>query len=323
MSQTLIVAPEQSDAYPTIGAALSAAADGATVSVAPGTYYEALYVNDSNLTIVAAQGAGTVIVDASASTSHPAASCRNGRLELRDLVLRCGGAPAVSVGRSRLTVTGCELTSDGGPAVDVRDGSELTLRGCRIRAADGPAVAVGDGCRGSVTDCRVEASVDPAVAVAPGGHLSTRPLRDGSGTPAGTRRPPAVIAAVLLMVPAALTWLVAGIGFTVATYRAEGDPKWLLWIVALAILALCLLITFVTVIGIWLAWTGDSQILRGPAGITVALFLITLIMLLVRGRLHFERTMLTPLVVGALATVAIALLRSGPAKAWFRAHSGT
>lgn len=54
-----------------------------------------------------------------------------------------------------------------------------------------------------------------------------------------------------------------------------------------------------------------------PATFTFGLFAISLVSLLVQGKLTFQPTMVTPLVVGGLSGVALALLKSRPAKDWF------
>ncbi|MDG4762762.1 AAA family ATPase [Solwaraspora sp. WMMD406] len=133
MTRTLSVSPQQPGAYPSIGDALATAPDDAVVSVAPGTYYEALFVNDRRVTIVAAQGQGTVTVDASGG-AYPTVSCTGGRVELRDLVLRSADAPTVSVDRGRLTMTGCEVSAGFGAAINVGGRSEFTLDRCRVTA---------------------------------------------------------------------------------------------------------------------------------------------------------------------------------------------
>lgn len=134
MTRTLLVSPDQPGAYPSIGDALAAADADAVVSISPGTYHEALFVNDHAVTIVAAQGAGTVTVDAS-SGEYPTVSANSGRLELRDLVLKAGDAPVVAVDRAKLQMTGCELSAGFGPAISVADRSEFTLTRCRVNGA--------------------------------------------------------------------------------------------------------------------------------------------------------------------------------------------
>lgn len=131
------------------------------------------------------------------------------------------------------------------------------------------------------------------------------------------QRPPAVVAAVLLMVPAGLTWFAAAIGWLLVTWRLEGDFLFLFWILAVLIVALCLLVTGMTISGIRHAWRGWSGLLAIPAGFTVALFVLTLVTLIGRGRISYHPTMLTPLIVGGLAAVALVLLRTGPARKWF------
>ncbi|MDG4762757.1 hypothetical protein O7632_01290 [Solwaraspora sp. WMMD406] len=135
------------------------------------------------------------------------------------------------------------------------------------------------------------------------------------------RRPLAVVFAVLLMVPAAVVWLIAGVGFVVATARSEGSFKWLLWIVGLGILGICLLVVAMTLAGMWLAWAGDSNVLRVPAGFTVGLFVVVLVTLLAQGRLDYQPTMTTPLVIGTLAGISLVLLHTPAARRWLAAPS--
>ncbi|RIV34346.1 hypothetical protein [Micromonospora radicis] len=134
------------------------------------------------------------------------------------------------------------------------------------------------------------------------------------------RRPIAVTLAALLMVPAIVTWLIAGIAFFVAMLRAEGDGIGRILVVGIgaAVLALALLMVFLASMGILMAWTGDSaEGLTVPAGFTFGLFVVVIVVLLVQGKLSYQPTMVTPLVVGGLAGVSIALIKSPPARAWF------
>ncbi len=131
MTRTLLVSPDQPGAYPSIGEALAVASDDTVVSVSPGTYYEALFINDRGVTIVAAEGAGTVTIDASSGT-YPTVSCNSGRLELRDLVLKAGDAPVVVADRAALTMIGCELSANFGAAIQVAGRTEFTLARCQV-----------------------------------------------------------------------------------------------------------------------------------------------------------------------------------------------
>jgi len=133
---------------------------------------------------------------------------------------------------------------------------------------------------------------------------------------AGRRRPAVVVAAVLLTIPTAALWLVAGLAFLVVTYRAEGDAKFLLWIIAFAIFGLCLLLVFMTLAGMRIVWVGGPNMLRAPAGFTAGLLLVVLGCLLLFGKVEYHPTMLMPMVVGALAGLAVILLATPPARHW-------
>ncbi|MFG2062002.1 hypothetical protein ACGFIK_11345 [Micromonospora sp. NPDC048871] len=159
----------------------------------------------------------------------------------------------------------------------------------------------------------------------PGGHPMPAPGAPG-GQPApaagkpSARRPFVVTLAVLLMLPSIVTWLIAGIAFFRAMLGAEGDGLGRALVVGIGagVLAIALLVVMLGALGILMAWTGDSaQGLAVPAGFTFGLFVVVLVVLLVQGKLSFAPTMVTPLVVGGLAGVALALIKSPPARTWF------
>lgn len=138
----------------------------------------------------------------------------------------------------------------------------------------------------------------------------------GPGQAPAERRPLAVVAAVWLMVPTAIIWLVAGFAFMVVTYRAEGDAKFLLWIIAAAILGLCLMLVFMTLAGMRIAWVGGHGALRIPAGFTCGTLLVLLTGLVLFDKVEYHRTMLPPMAVGGLAGAALILLATPAARRW-------
>jgi parallel beta-helix repeat protein len=150
MPRTLLVSAEQHGAYRTIGDALAAAADDDVVTVGPGTYYEALFINGRRVSLTAAQGPGTVTIDVSSST-YPAVSVKNGTLDLRDLVLRSGDAATLTAQRATLTATGCRLTAGFGTAIDIGGGSTFTVSRCTVTA--GRYALVVDESDGTVDGC--------------------------------------------------------------------------------------------------------------------------------------------------------------------------
>lgn len=162
----------------------------------------------------------------------------------------------------------------------------------------------------------------PSGASAPGAVPPVPPAYHGSPVPATTaRRPVAVTLAVLLMLPVAGTWLVAGVAFFRAMLSVGGDARFLVVGIGAAVLAVCLLVVLTTALGMIVAWTGRGREgLTTPATFTFGLFVVVLVALLVQGRLGFEPTMVTPLVVGAMAGAARGLLASRPARAWFAAR---
>lgn len=155
---------------------------------------------------------------------------------------------------------------------------------------------------------RIPAPADPAGTPAPAG--ATRPAR----------RPFVVTLAVLLTLPSIVTWLIAGIAFFRAMLGTEGDGLGRLLVVGIGagVLAIALLMVLLSALGMLMAWKGDSaEGLSVPAGFTFGLFVVVIVVLLVQGKLSYEPTMVTPLVVGGLAGVALALVKSPPARAWF------
>ncbi|GIJ29634.1 hypothetical protein Vqi01_47960 [Micromonospora qiuiae] len=172
-------------------------------------------------------------------------------------------------------------------------------------------------------------SPSPILGPAPGHASSPVPgpapiVGPPQSEPAPPRRRPFVVTlAVLLMVPSVVTWLIAGIGFFRAMMKAEGDGlgRFLVVGIGAAVLALALLVVFLASIGVLMAWTGDNaQGLAVPAGFTFGLFVVVIVTLLMQGKLSYHPTMVTPLVVGGLAGVSLALIKSPPARTWFAAR---
>ncbi|MDN3357285.1 right-handed parallel beta-helix repeat-containing protein [Actinomadura sp. DC4] len=148
------VSPNAWGAHRTIGAAVRAAEDGATVSVHPGVYQESV-VLDRDVTVVAAKGPGTVRIVApqrSALLLHGcAATVQDITLEAASpketAVLVKGGSPVLErceIGRGRV-----ELTAD----------ARCVLRGCHVRDAEFAGVYLTGTSRAVIEDCTIR-SVD-------------------------------------------------------------------------------------------------------------------------------------------------------------------
>jgi Holliday junction resolvasome RuvABC ATP-dependent DNA helicase subunit len=162
------VAPNAWGAHRTIGAAVRAAEDGATVSVQPGVYQESV-VLDRDVTIVAAKGPGTVRVVApqrSAFLLHGcAATIRDITVEAASpketAVLVKGGSPVLErceIGRGRVEITAdagctlreCQITDAAYAGVYLTGTSRTVIEDCVVRAVDGDGVRLDDSAQ---VDC--------------------------------------------------------------------------------------------------------------------------------------------------------------------------
>jgi hypothetical protein len=65
------------------------------------------------------------------------------------------------------------------------------------------------------------------------------------------------------------------------------------------------------------AWQGTVNRLQVPANFTFFLFALVVVRLVVERKLEFEPTMITPIVLGVMAAIALALSKTAAAQAWF------
>ncbi len=151
VAPTLVVGSAHRHAFATIGEALSTAPPGATISVAPGTYREAIYINEVSATIVAVDF-GTVTIDATA-LPYPSVSCTGGAVTLRGIVLTAGDAAVVAVDGGRLTMAECELRAGAGAGVKATNRSQLDLRNVTVHG--GHSGLVIDDSTGVVAECEI------------------------------------------------------------------------------------------------------------------------------------------------------------------------
>jgi hypothetical protein len=161
-ASVLIVGTQLRNAYQTIGEALSAAAPGATISVAPGTYREAIYVNQVTATIVATGGPEPVTIDAT-GLPYPAVSCTRGTVELRGIAIISGDAAVVAVDGGRLRMEQCDLTAGFGAGVRATNGSHIDL--LRVRVHGGHSGLIIDDSTGLVSECEISDVVGDGIIV--------------------------------------------------------------------------------------------------------------------------------------------------------------
>jgi hypothetical protein len=169
MARTLLVAPEQRGALPTIRDALDAADEGAVISIAPGEYAEPLTIRRH--VVLSAREPGTVTLS-SPFPDEPAVSGFGGQVELIGLTLRATESPAVRVRGGRATVVDCVVETGYGAAVEITAGASVELRNTKISGAQyGVVVEDSDGV---IDRCEIRDITDDGVIVRLGARATMR-----------------------------------------------------------------------------------------------------------------------------------------------------
>ncbi|MFB9909027.1 right-handed parallel beta-helix repeat-containing protein [Allokutzneria oryzae] len=170
--QLLVVAADRPGSFPTIGAALRNARDGAMISVMPGRYEENL-VLDRMVTLTAEEGPGTVevlvrtgsavVVDAEAA-------------QLSGLVLSCadGSLAALDVRRGEVALDDCRVSASSWAAVLARGQGCVVLRGCSVTSSGGAGLVVTSPLPSTVEDTEIAEVASSGVVVAEQGSLVLR-----------------------------------------------------------------------------------------------------------------------------------------------------
>ncbi|GAA4806765.1 right-handed parallel beta-helix repeat-containing protein [Streptomyces ziwulingensis] len=176
--QILLVSQDGSTPYRTVGAALGAAADGALITISPGTYQEALVI-DRVVTLAAGAagvridgGAGSaVVVDAEAA-------------RLTGLTLEGGGeqTPVVEIRRGEAALEGCVISGNAWAGILAWHQGTLIARSCRVTGPGGAGIVVTSAGANVVEGTEVGQTLSSAVVVAERGRLTVRDCRlDGAG----------------------------------------------------------------------------------------------------------------------------------------------
>lgn len=128
----LVVDPSDSATFPTIQAAIDAAADGDTISIAAGTYTECLDLGGRSLTL---HGAATLTGASACAADSAIVATRGETLVLRGLTLHNPSGRAVEV-------DGGALTLDGVTVADI-DNTAAYLPGAAASVTDGTLIVTG------------------------------------------------------------------------------------------------------------------------------------------------------------------------------------
>jgi Holliday junction resolvasome RuvABC ATP-dependent DNA helicase subunit len=167
--QILVVASGQQGAYPTIGAALARAEDGATITVHAGRYEEKLVIG-KRVTISAE---GSVVVHA----AEGSVLVVNGAgVQLRGLALESADAKlaAVDVYHGEVALDDCRVSGASWATILSRLEGSLAMRGCKVVSSGGAGIVVTSARMSTVEDTVISDVASSAVVVAEAGSLTLR-----------------------------------------------------------------------------------------------------------------------------------------------------
>ncbi|MGW2525009.1 right-handed parallel beta-helix repeat-containing protein [Streptomyces sp. NPDC001617] len=170
--QVLLVSRDRPGAYQSIGEALRAASDGAVITVAAGTYEEALVITRM-VTIAAASGASEVLIRVG---SGSAVVIDAEAVQLSGLTISGGDddTPAVEIRRGQAALDTCRITGAGWTAILAWHQGTLVARDCRIDEARGAGIVVTSPAGNTVEKTVVKDTVSSAIVVSEGGRLAVR-----------------------------------------------------------------------------------------------------------------------------------------------------
>jgi Holliday junction resolvasome RuvABC ATP-dependent DNA helicase subunit len=170
--QVLLVSRDRPGAYPSINDALKAATDGALITVAGGTYEEALVITRM-VTIAAARGAGEVLVSTGAGS---AVVIDAEAVQLSGLTISGGDdeAAAVEIRRGEAALDACRIAGAGWTAILAWHQGRLVARECRIDDTPGAGIVVTSATANTVEKTVLKGTRSSAIVVAEGGRLTVR-----------------------------------------------------------------------------------------------------------------------------------------------------
>jgi Holliday junction resolvasome RuvABC ATP-dependent DNA helicase subunit len=170
--QVLLVSRDRPGAYQSIGEALRAASDGALITVAAGTYEEALVITRL-VTVAAASGAGEVLIRA---RSGSAVVIDAEAVQLSGLTMSGGDddTAAVEIRRGEAALDTCRITGAGWTAILAWHQGTLVARDCRIDEAQGAGIVVTSTGGNTVERTVVKETRSSSIVVAESGRLTIR-----------------------------------------------------------------------------------------------------------------------------------------------------
>ncbi|MFD9959691.1 right-handed parallel beta-helix repeat-containing protein [Amycolatopsis sp. NPDC058986] len=169
--ELLTVGADRQGGYPSIGAALAVARDGAMISVRPGRYEENLVVDrtvsiaadtDGTVEVYAAKGSA-LVVDADG-------------VQLRGLNISGddGECAVVDVLRGEVALDSCRISGSSWAALLARGTGSLATRGCEVTSGAGAGIVVTSSAPSTVEDTILSDVASSAAVVSETGSLTLR-----------------------------------------------------------------------------------------------------------------------------------------------------
>ena len=180
--QVLEVSANRAGAHRTIGSALGAASGGSIITVQPGRYAETLMIRVP-VTITAAEGRGTVVVEALGGSAvvmtAEAATVAGLVLSNRD-----PDEATVDVGAGRLALDECDVRAESWSGVLARNNASITMRSCTVENPAGAGVVAIEGAGGYLDGCTIERIGTSGVVIASDANPVVRDctIRDVEGS---------------------------------------------------------------------------------------------------------------------------------------------
>ncbi|MEV8625131.1 right-handed parallel beta-helix repeat-containing protein [Streptomyces sp. NPDC051079] len=152
--------------YASLAAALEAAGDGDTLTVAPGTYRENLVIQRA-VTLRGGDGGSVRIAPADGVplTVRASATLRDLHVEGQD-----AAAPALLVEDGTPELLDLRISTRSAAGIEVRGAARPTVRRCTVDNPAGVGIAVLDGASGVFEECEVVAAGQSGISVRGGAH---------------------------------------------------------------------------------------------------------------------------------------------------------
>ena len=170
--QVLLVSADRPGAFRSIAEALSAAADGALVTVTPGRYEEQLIIakavtvaveDDADRALIHAAAGSTIVVEAES-------------VQLRGLVVSGADpqAPVIDVRRGTAALDGCRVSGDSWAAVLAQGQGAVAVRDCELSNPRGAGIVVTSDGGNVMENTAITGTGSSAVVIAGPGRLAVR-----------------------------------------------------------------------------------------------------------------------------------------------------